>query len=71
MFIGSHYFKYGDICAICDLTLRVLDRPPSSTVDLIMMVFFETLTFIESGLAMNTSGTLNLTHHLELLDHAS
>ena len=39
------------------LTFRAFDRPPSSTVDRIKIVFFDTLTLIESGRLIKTSGT--------------
>ena len=38
-------------------TFSAFDRPPSSTVDLIRIVFFETFTLIESGRLMKISGT--------------
>ena len=42
---------------IFSLTFNAFDRPPSSTVDRIKIVFFDTLTLIESGRLMKTSGT--------------
>lgn len=50
------------------LTFRAFDRPPSSTVDRIKIVFFDTLTLIESGRLIKTSGTPSfIVQRVELL----